>query len=126
MTLSKVDENIAEGYLHEVEMLEKLQNCNAIIRMLDQYVALYLYQSFRYHSLPVLGENVQSFSVFHSSELVYEDDEKLLYVVMEKGDYDFKKIIIDINKNEKLDILPIIKYWHQMLTIVYEIHCRGK
>lgn len=57
---------------------------------------------------------------------MYENEKKILYMLMEKADYDFKYLVGDLKKKEKLDVLTILTYWRQMLTVVEEIHNRGK
>lgn len=57
---------------------------------------------------------------------MYENEKKILYMLMEKADYDFKYLVSDLKKKEKLDVLAILTYWRQMLTVVEEIHNRGK
>lgn len=63
--------------------------------------------------------------LFTSSELVYEDGEKILYVVMEKGDTDLSALIRSVNATKKLSIPMIVYYWSEMLAAVKEVHSRG-
>lgn len=49
--------------------------------------------------------------------------EKLLYVVMEKGDTDLRKILQ--NYTTSLPLYTLMTYWHQMLEAVHFIHKNG-
>ncbi|XP_075227532.1 dual specificity protein kinase monopolar spindle 1 [Lycorma delicatula] len=64
-------------------------------------------------------------SVIHMYDHEYIEDEKLLYVVMEKGDTDLSKLLRDIQRKKKISMSMIIYYWTEMLNAVKEIHHRG-
>lgn len=49
--------------------------------------------------------------------------EKILYMVMEKGDTDLSKLI---RNTKNMSVHMIIYYWSEMLNIVNEIHTKGK
>uniref|UniRef100_A0A1B6C184 Protein kinase domain-containing protein n=1 Tax=Clastoptera arizonana TaxID=38151 RepID=A0A1B6C184_9HEMI len=55
----------------------------------------------------------------------YVKENKMLYVVMEKGDTDLSRLIRDINKTAKISMSMIIYYWTEMLTAVRDIHEKG-
>ncbi|XP_065222356.1 uncharacterized protein LOC135846921 [Planococcus citri] len=93
--LYEVDETIAEGYIEEVKMLKKLQKCDSIIKMYDH---------------EIIKEN---------------DKDKLLNVVMEKGDTDLAELLKNVNKSKKPSIYMILYYWTEMLSAVHEIHKQG-
>ncbi|XP_065222814.1 uncharacterized protein LOC135847280 [Planococcus citri] len=93
--LYEVDETIAEGYIEEVKMLKKLQKCDSIIKMYDH---------------EIIREN---------------DKDKLLNVVMEKGDTDLAELLKTVNKSKKPSIYMILYYWTEMLSAVHEIHKQG-
>ena len=52
-------------------------------------------------------------------------EEKLLYVVMEKGDTDLSKLIRDVSRTKKISPAMIVYYWTEMLNAVSFIHKRG-
>ncbi|XP_022188642.2 dual specificity protein kinase TTK [Nilaparvata lugens] len=56
----------------------------------------------------------------------YLENERMLYVVLEKGDTDFTRLIRNLSKekNEK-DPFMIFYYWGQILKAVKDIHDRG-
>lgn len=43
VNLALVEENIAGGYLNEIDVLSKLQGCPSVIRMFDRYDLIYYY-----------------------------------------------------------------------------------
>lgn len=58
------------------------------------------------------------FVQFHFSALL--SSESLLYMVMEKGDSDLRKILLTYNSS--LPLYTLMTYWHQMLEAVGYIH----
>lgn len=56
----------------------------------------------------------------------YVESSKMLYVVMEKGDIDFSRLIKDISKIKKIPMSMVIYYWTEMLSAVMDIHDKGK
>jgi len=53
----------------------------------------------------------------------YTIKEKILYMVMEKGDTDLSKLI---RSTKNMSVHMIMYYWTEMLTTVNEIHAKGK
>lgn len=53
----------------------------------------------------------------------YTDKEKILYMVMEKGDTDLSKLI---RGTKHMSVHMIMYYWSEMLTTVNEVHSKGK
>jgi len=49
--------------------------------------------------------------------------EKILYMVMEKGDTDLSKLI---RNTKNMSVHMIMYYWSEMLITVNEIHAKGK
>jgi serine/threonine protein kinase len=56
----------------------------------------------------------------------YAEDSQMLYVVMEKGEVDFSKLMKDISKTSRIPIFKVICYWVEMLRAVKTIHEKGK
>lgn len=53
--------------------------------------------------------------------------EKVLYVILEKGEADLAKILKDLsNANRHLNMHMLIYYWMEMLYAVKQIHENGK
>jgi hypothetical protein len=50
----------------------------------------------------------------------------MLYVVLEKGEFDLSKLMKIISKSNQIPIIKIIYYWVEMLTAVKNIHANGK
>lgn len=55
----------------------------------------------------------------------YVQEQKMLYVVMEKGDTDLSHLIRDITMTKKISMSMIIYYWTEMLNAVKDIHDQG-
>jgi len=53
----------------------------------------------------------------------YSIKDKILYMVMEKGDTDLSKLI---RSTKHMSVHMIMYYWTEMLTTVSEIHAKGK
>jgi len=56
----------------------------------------------------------------------YAEDRQMLYVVMEKGETDFSKLMKNISKTSRIPIITIIYYWVEILRAVKNIHENGK
>jgi len=56
----------------------------------------------------------------------YAEDRQKLYVVMEKGETDFSKLMKKILKANRIPITRIIYYWTEILEAVKNIHENGK
>ncbi|XP_025190635.1 serine/threonine-protein kinase mph1-like [Melanaphis sacchari] len=70
-----------------------------------------------------LLQNLQSCdSVIHLFDSQYTTKEKILYMVMEKGDTDLSKLI---RNTKHMSVHMIMYYWSEMLIIVNEIHDKG-
>lgn len=52
----------------------------------------------------------------------YTTKEKILYMVMEKGDTDLSKLI---RNTKRMSVHMIMYYWSEMLITVNEIHAKG-
>lgn len=50
----------------------------------------------------------------------------MLYVVMERGETDFSKLMKNISKTNCIPIITIIYYWVEILRAVKNIHKNGK
>uniref|UniRef100_T1HSQ9 Protein kinase domain-containing protein n=1 Tax=Rhodnius prolixus TaxID=13249 RepID=T1HSQ9_RHOPR len=64
-------------------------------------------------------------SVIKMFDHEYVESSKMLYVVMEKGDIDFSRLIKDISKIKKIPMSMVIYYWTEMLSAVMDIHDKG-
>lgn len=53
----------------------------------------------------------------------YSIKEKILYMVMEKGDTDLSKLI---RSTKHMSVFMIMYYWSEMLNTVNQIHEKGK
>lgn len=49
----------------------------------------------------------------------------MLYVVLEKGETDFSRLMKDIMKTKQISMSMIIYYWTEMLSCVKDIHEKG-
>ena len=56
----------------------------------------------------------------------YAADRQMLYVVMERGETDFSKLMKNISKTNRIPIITIIYYWVEILRAVKNIHENGK
>lgn len=109
--LSEVEDIIAKGYLNEVNLLQNLQECESVIRLFD-----------RYFYCCIICHLLFSYDLFFNYFSQYTTKEKILYMVMEKGDTDLSKLI----RNTKcMSVYMIMYYWSEMLTTVNEIHSKG-
>lgn len=64
-------------------------------------------------------------SVIRMFDNEYIEENKILYVVMEKGDTDFSRLLKDIMKTKKISMSMITYYWTEMLNCVKDIHEKG-
>ncbi|KAF6204891.1 hypothetical protein GE061_019055 [Apolygus lucorum] len=64
-------------------------------------------------------------SVIKMIEHEYVEQSQMLYVVLEKGDIDFSKLIKNISETKQISMPMITYYWTEMLNAVHEIHKRG-
>lgn len=70
-----------------------------------------------------LLQNLQSCeSVIRLFDSQYTTKEKILYMVMEKGDTDLSKLI---RNTKQMSVHMIMYYWSEMLITVNEIHAKG-
>jgi len=56
----------------------------------------------------------------------YAEGRQMLYVVMERGETDFSKLMKNISKTSHIPIITIIYYWVEILRAVKNIHENGK
>uniref|UniRef100_A0A2H8U1J5 Dual specificity protein kinase Ttk n=1 Tax=Melanaphis sacchari TaxID=742174 RepID=A0A2H8U1J5_9HEMI len=61
-------------------------------------------------------------NVIHLFDSQYSIKEKILYMVMEKGDTDLSKLI---RSTKHMSVHMIMYYWTEMLTTVSEVHAKG-
>ncbi|CAH1402008.1 unnamed protein product [Nezara viridula] len=64
-------------------------------------------------------------SVIKMFDHEYISESKILYVLMEKGDTDFSRLMKDITKTKKISMSMITYYWTEMLNAVKDIHDKG-
>lgn len=68
-----------------------------------------------------LQGNINVVSLFDYCHL---PEKNILYMVMEKGDSDFQKILINY-REQSIPLYKLLRYWHQMLQAVHYIHQNG-
>lgn len=67
--------------------------------------------------------DIKMYSYFIHFFSQYTSKEKILYMVMERGDTDLSKLI---RSTKHMSVHMIMYYWSEMLTTVNEVHSKGK